>query len=109
MHSEGRARAGFRGPEGAPRDLAGRPAISGLGFVLAALRVGRARLLERVVQAVRSAPVLAKASPKPELAGRVFRFQRRPESGATPRGEGTTSFYPASPSGDTCRIRSGRG
>src|ERR1041384_5222475 len=41
----------------------GRPAILGFGIVFAAVRCSRTE--------VRSAPVLAKASPKPKLAGRA--------------------------------------
>src|SRR5690606_12778981 len=47
----------------------GRPPISGFGFVSAALRCSSTH--------VRSAPVLAKASPKPELDGRRPRLRFR--------------------------------
>src|SRR5690606_29091677 len=57
--------------EGHRRNLngPGRPPISGFGFVSAALRCSSTH--------VRSAPVLAKASPKPELDGRRPRLRYR--------------------------------
>src|SRR5690606_34147268 len=53
----------------------GRPPISGFGFVSAALRCSSTH--------VRSAPVLAKASPKPELDGRRPRLRFRGWTRAT--------------------------